>query len=96
MKWETGYRDNYLDFKFKGIKSNVKAEDGKIIRSGQKVKMHGRFSSARIEEVIFEPNHGFKISGENLADAYVLEVVKQVSIWDRIIGNIKFFFFSLC
>ena len=74
---------------FKGIKSTVKANDGKIIRSGQIVISHGRIAAVEKVEVFFEPNHGFKIQGNNLVDAYVMEVVRDVSMLDAIIGNIK-------
>jgi hypothetical protein len=93
--WLKNYRPNWSSYNFKGIKSNCKSECGKVIRSGQKVKVHGRINKLEVCEVFFEPNHGFKIQGNNLADAYVIEVVKDTSLIDIFLGNIRFLFFSI-
>lgn len=93
--WLKNYRPDWTSYNFKGIKSNCKSDCGKTIRSGQKVKVHGRISGLEVCEVFFEPNHGFKIQGNNLADAYVVGVVEDVGFIDGVFGCLRFFFFSI-
>lgn len=95
MMWIKSYRPNWTSYNWKGIKSNCKSDCGKTIRSGQMVKVHGRINKLEVCEVLFEPNHGFSIQGNNLADAYVIQVVKQTNIIDFVLGNIRFFIFSI-
>jgi hypothetical protein len=80
---------------FIGIKSTVKSKSGEIIRSGQTVKAYSRFSNFEEVEVEFRPDHGFKIHGNNLADVSILKVVKDISFWTKLKGNLKFLLFSL-
>jgi hypothetical protein len=93
--WQKSYRPDWTSANFIGIKSNYKSDCGKNIRSGQMVKVHGRINKLEICEVFFEPNHGFKIQGNNLTDAYVIEVVKEPTLIRVILGNLRFFFFSI-
>jgi hypothetical protein len=71
---------------FKGIKSTVKSECGRTIVSGQKVICHGRINPPEVCEVFFEPNHGFRIQGNNLADAYVTKIVSNPTLIERAKG----------
>lgn len=80
---------------FKGIKSTEKSECGRSIRSGQLVEVYGRASPLGQYEVEFEPNHGFKINGNNLTDSFVTRVIKQPSLADTLRGNIDFLIYSL-
>lgn len=93
--WESSYKPGWTSVNFKGIKSNYKDKFGNVIRSGQKVRVHGRINQLETCEVFFEPNHGFKVQGNNLADAIIVEVVENVPWYVSLIGNLKFLFFSL-
>lgn len=93
--WQKSYRPDWTSVNFIGIKSNCKSDCGKIIRSGQLVKVHGMINALATCEVFFEPNHGFNIQGNNLSDAHVVEVVKDPTLIRIIWGNLRFLFFSI-
>jgi len=81
---------------FKGIKSSEKSKCGKIIVSGQIVKVRSRYGTMTTEqEVFFMSNHGFEICGNNLADADVIEVISSPNFFKRIYGVLSFAFFCL-
>jgi hypothetical protein len=80
---------------FKGIRANEKTQKGETIYSGQIVKVHGRINAVENQEVYFEPNHGFKVQGNNFADAYMIEVVKDISWMDKLLGTISFALYSI-
>jgi len=80
---------------FKGIKSTQFAEDGQRIVSGQKVMCYGRINPLELVEVTFCTDHGFRIQGNNLADAYITKVINQPSLYERIKGNIKLLYHNL-
>lgn len=93
--WESSYKPGWASVNFKGIKSNYKDKFGNIIRSGQKVDVHGRINPLETCEVLFEPNHGFRVQGNSLADVTIIKVVEDVPWYVSLIGNLKFLFFSL-
>lgn len=80
---------------FKYIRSTEKDITGKAIYSGQMVSVHGRINKRQTVEVRFEPNHGFRIQGNNLVDAYDIEVEKDISHINKITGAIKFSLFTI-
>jgi hypothetical protein len=83
------------DLNFKGIKSTFKSSDGKTIYSGQIVKSHGVIRKLSQSEVLFKPDFGFKIEGNNLADAYVTEIVKNITFFTKILGSIKLLIYNI-
>lgn len=80
---------------FKYIRSNTKDSNGKIIYSGQKVNCHGRINQRELVEVFYEPNFGFRVQGNNFADAYGIEIVKDINLFQKIKGSILFFIYNL-
>jgi len=80
---------------FKGIRASYNNEIGEPIISGQIVEVYGRLAPRETHEIYFEPNHGFRVQGNNLSDAIITKVVKDVRLKDRIIGNLQFLKFSI-
>lgn len=81
---------------FKGIRSTQKSESGQTIMSGQKVIVTTHLNrNKRESEVLFGPDYGFEIEGNNLADAWVREIISQPKTIDRIKGNLQFFYFNI-
>lgn len=93
--WVKGPNPDAWKYNFKGIRSNAKADDGTVIRSGQRVLYHGRIDGPQVVEVMFEPNYGFKINGNNLADAYVTEVISQPNALVALWGILRHTWFNL-
>lgn len=80
---------------FKGIRADSKTEKGEQLFSGQIVKVRGKINPLQEKEVFFEPNYGFRVQGNNLSDAYIIEVVKDVSFVDKFFGTLTFFIYSI-
>lgn len=81
--------------RFKYIRSNQKDIKGKTIYSGQKVNVNGRINPRQLQEVYFEPNFGFRVQGNNFADAYDIQIVSDINILQKIYGALRFAFFNL-
>lgn len=80
---------------FKFIRSNEKDVNGKTIYSGQIVSVYGRINPKEIVEVLFEPSFGFRIQGNNFADAYDVTVIKDITLLQKITGSIRYIVFNL-
>ncbi len=78
---------------FKYIRSAQKDTTGKTIFSGQKVSVHGRINKRETVEVLFHPDYGFRIQGNNFADAYDIKIEKDISFINKLCGAFRFFFF---
>lgn len=78
---------------FKGVVSTHHV-NGRLIVSGQIVLCHGRINSVDPCEVFFHPDFGFKIQGNNLADAYVTGIIVEVGFWASLFGNIKLLLYN--
>lgn len=84
---------------FIGIRSPLKTTDGKGIWSGQIVNAAGRFGGYEDCEVFFEPEFGFYVAGEhhcnNFADARIGYLIKDISIFKKILGTMRFAIYNL-
>ena len=69
--------------------------EGEPIISGQTVIARSRLSPPTEHKVEFRPDFGFKIGGNNLADAEVMEILKQPSTVDRIFGPLGFALYNI-
>lgn len=79
----------------KYVRSNKMDVNGKTIYSGQKVGVHGRINKRDVVEVLFEPNYGFRIQGNNFADAYDIQVIEDINIFQKFAGALVLFVFNL-
>lgn len=80
---------------FKYIRSGEKDITGKTIYSGQIVSVHGRINQRQKVRVLFEPSFGFRIQGNNFADAYDIKIETDISLINKISGAIKFAIFNI-
>ena len=79
----------------KYIRSGQKDISGKIIYSGQKVYVHGRINPRELVEVYFEPDYGFRIQGNNFADAYDIKIEKDIKWYHKIMGIFSFIRYTI-
>lgn len=79
----------------KYVRSDKKDIKGKTIYSGQRVNVHGRINQRETVEVLYEPNFGFRIQGNNFADAYDIQIVKDINIIQKVSGAIVLFIFNV-
>lgn len=79
----------------KYVRSNQKDVKGKTIYSGQLVNVHGRINPRETQEVLYEPNFGFKVQGNNFADAYDIHIVKDINLFQKIHGSLVLFVFNI-
>lgn len=80
---------------FKYIRSDKVDTTGKRIFSGQLVSVHGRINQRELVEVLYEPDFGFRIQGNNFADAYDIKIEKDITRWQKLTGTIRFMMFNL-
>ena len=80
---------------FKYIKSGHEDIEGNEIFSGQIVSVHGRINMRDQVEVYFYPDYGFRIQGNNFADAYYIKIEKDITMLQKIIGAIVFMWWSM-
>lgn len=80
---------------FKYIRSTQKDIKGNTIFSGQKVAVHGRMNKRDIVEVYFEPDYGFRIQGNNFADAYDIIIINDITLLNKIQGAFRFCWFII-
>jgi plastocyanin domain-containing protein len=79
----------------KYIRSKQKDVNGKTIYSGQLVSVHGRFNPREIVEVDFGVDFGFRIQGNNFADAYDIKIEKDITLLNKLCGSVRFLFYNL-
>lgn len=95
-EWTRDLMPCFSDFQFIGIRSTCKDRKGVIILSGQIVEYTTPLNQIkRFNIITFEPNFGFNVEGNNLADAYIYRVIEQPPFFKALLGNINFFWFNL-
>lgn len=77
------------------IRSGKRDKNGKAIYSGQIVKCNGLFRPTYETKVSFNPTYGFRFGGNNYADAQNIEIIKDITKWQKFIGGIKLLVFNI-